>query len=222
MRKIILLFAALLMVSSAFAQKSKKPAKGAAKVNKTVVGKGPNMTAELLKGKDAYRLYLLVGVGKKVDTVSLERYAFDPKAADPKMKNLPENLTITPFTAKGVKLYNISWAEKSLTEVPDKKEDAVRTVTQIWNLETKAQIYANVQTATKITEILYLDKGKNASQTSEKMRNEGFVLTVTPEGDLVLKNRTQENRMGYDAATDKYVAIKSAPQPGLAPSKKKK
>jgi hypothetical protein len=220
MKNIVLLLAAALLASPAFAQKSKKPAKGAA-VSKTVIGKGPNMTAELLKGKDAYRLYILNGVGKKADTISLERYAYDPKAVNQKI-TLPENLTITPFTAKGAKLYNIAWYEKSLTEVPDKKEDATRTVSQIWNFDSKAQLYANTQTATKITEILYLDKGKNASQTSEKMRNEGFAMTVSPEGDLVLKNRTQENRMGYDAATGKYVAVKSAPQSAAVPAKKKK
>lgn len=222
MRKIVLALSAMLMVSAAFAQKSKKPVKGAAQANKTVVGKGPNMTAELMKGKDSYRLYLLNGVGKKADTISLERYAFDPKASDSKIKNLPENVLITPFTAKGAKLYNISWTEKSVTEVPDKKEDATRTVSQIWNLGSKAQLYANTQTATKITEILYLDKGKNASQTSEKMRNEGFNLTVSPEGDLILKNRTQENRMAYDDASGKYVAVKNAPQPAPTPAVKAK
>lgn len=211
----------MLIATSAFAQK-KKPAKNT-KVDKTVVGQSQNMTAELLKGKDAYRLYLLNGIGKKADTVSLERYAFDPKApADTKIKNLPENLTITPFTAKGTKLYNITWLEKSLTEVPDKKEDATRTVTQIWNLQSKAMLHSNIQTATKITEILYLDKGKNASQTSEKMRNEGFALTVSPEGDLVMKNRTQENRMSFDTATGKFEAVKNVPQPTAAPAAKPK
>ena len=222
MRKIILLLAVVCFASSAFAQKSKKTAKGNnAKVSKIVIGKSTNMTAELLKGKDAYRLYLLNGVGKKADTVSLERYAYDPKASE-QVKNLPANCIITPFTAKGVKLYNITWTEKALTEIPDKKEDATKTVTQIWNLDTKTQLHANTQTSTKITEILYLDKGKNASQTSEKMRNEGFNLAVSPEGDLILKNRTQENKLAYDAAENKYVAVKSAPQAAVAPAKKKK
>lgn len=201
-----------------FAQKKKTPAK--ATTSKNVLTKNGTMSVELLKGKDAYRLYLLNGVGKKADTVSLERYAFDPKATNVKLA-LPENLTITPFTAKGTKLYNITWLEKSLTEIPDKKEDATRTVSQIWSLDSKAQLHSNVQTATKITEILYLDKGKNASQTSEKMRNEGFALTVANDGDLILKNRTQENRMTYDVATGKFVAVKSAPQTGAAPKKKK-
>ena len=77
MKKIVLLTALTFCTTFGYAQKNKKPGKGAV-VSKTVIGKGPNMTAELLKGKDAYRLYLLNGVGKKADTVSLERFAFDP------------------------------------------------------------------------------------------------------------------------------------------------
>lgn len=219
MRKSILLLSALLITGASFAQKKKTPAKVAS--SKTVLTKNGNLTVELLKGKDAYRLYVLNGVGKKADTISLERFAFDPKSTA--KVTLPENLTITPFTAKGAKLYNITWVEKTLTEVTDKKEDATRTVSQIWDLTSKAQLYANTQTATKITEILWLDKGKNASQTSEKMRNEGFAMTISPDGDLILKNRTQENRMSYDAATGKYVAVKNVPQPATAkPAAKKK
>ncbi|SCY04894.1 hypothetical protein [Flavobacterium caeni] len=221
MKKIILLLIALLITGASFAQKKKKTA-AKTSASKTVLTKNGNLTAELLKGKDAYRLYLLNGVGKKADTVSLERFAFDPKSNV--KPTLPEGLTITAFSAKGTKLHNISWTEKTLTEVPDKKEDATRTVSQIWDLTNKVQLHSNVQTATKITEILYLDKLKGASQTSEKMRNEGFNLTISAEGDLVLKNRTQENRMSYDAATGKFVAVKSAPQTGSAakPAAKKK
>jgi hypothetical protein len=188
--------------------------------------KSGNITAELLKKKDACRLYLLVpDAKKKNDTLSLKTAAYDPKAAPAvRDNNIPTNCTIMPFTAKGVKLYHVSWTEKAFTEIPDKKEDATRTVSQIWNMETKNQLYSNTQTSTKITEILYLDKLKNASQTSEKMRNEGFNMTVTPEGDLVLKNKTQENRMTFDAAEAKFVAVKSAPQPAASakPAKKKK
>lgn len=220
MKKIMLLLVAVLMTGVSFAQKKKTTAK--ATTSKTVLTKTGNLTAELLKGKDAYRLYILNGIGKKADTISLERFAFDPKSTAKVV--LPEGLTITPFTAKGAKLHNITWVEKTLTEVTDKKEDATRTVSQVWDLTSKAQLYANTQTATKITEILWLDKGKNASQTSEKMRNEGFVMTISPDGDLILKNRTQENRMSYDAATGKYVAVKNVPQPAATakPAAKKK
>jgi len=225
MKKIILLLCAVLMTSASFAQKKKTPSK-AANTNKTVLTKSGNMTVELLKKKDAYRLYLLVpDAKKKLDTLSLKTAAYDPKAAPAvKDNNVPINCTVTAFTSKGVKLYNITWTEKAITEIPDKKEDATRTVSEIWNLDTKNQLYSNTQTSTKITEILYLDKLKNASQTSEKMRNEGFNMTVTPEGDLVLKNKTQENKMTFDATEGKYIAVKNAPQPAAAvkPAKKKK
>lgn len=222
MKKIIVLLSAILISTCAMAQKKKKPVK--ANSNKIVLATSGNLSAELLKKKDAYRLYLLFpDAKKKLDTFSLKTAAYNPNAdASIRDNNIPTNCTITPFTSKGVSLHSISWIEKAITEVPDKKEDATRTVTEIWNIATKTQLYSNVQTATKITEILYLDKGKNASQTSEKMRNEGFTLTVSGDGDLTLKNRTQENKMSYDAAENKYIAVKSAPQAPPVKSKKKK
>lgn len=218
MKKIIFLLAFALIGSVSFAQKSKKPA--AKTAGKSTLATADGISAELFKKKDQYRFYLLVASkdakGKK-DSLMLKEFA-DPKTAN----NMPTACTIKPFTAKGVKLYHISWTEKSLTEIPDKKEDATRTVSEIWNIETRTQLHSNTQTATKITEILYLDKGRNASQTSEKMRNEGFNLAVSPEGDLILKNKTQENRMSYDVAENKFVAVKGTPQTGSAPAKKKK
>ena len=223
MKKIIVLLVAVFISGASFAQKKKTPIKKTSG-NKTVLAKSGNLSAELLKKKDAYRLYLLFpDAKKKLDTFSLKTAAYDPNAAAAiRENNVPTNCTITPFTVSGVFLHTISWTEKALTEIPDRKEDATRTITEIWNIATKTQLHSNVQTSTKITEILYLDKGKNASQTSEKMRNEGFVLTISPEGDIILKNRTQENRLSYDAADNKYVAVKSAPQAAPAKAKKKK
>jgi hypothetical protein len=223
MKKIIIVLALLLIVPTAYSQK-KKPVK-ASKAQTTAIAKSGNINAELLKKKDAYKFYLLLAPNakKQRDTVSLNTFAYDPKApAATQTANIPTNCVITPFTAKGTSLYSITWIEKSLTEVPDKKEDKTTTVTQIWNLNTKNQLYANSQASTKITEILYLDKGHDASQTSEKMRNEGFAMTITKEGDIVLKNRTQENRLSYDAAEGKFIPVKGTAQPAPAAAKKKK
>lgn len=221
MKKILLLLTVVLISGVSFAQKKKTPVKGS-KIDKTVLGKSGTITAELLKKKDAYRLYLLVpDAKKKLDTFSLKTAAYDPKApAEIRDNNIPTNCTIVPFVSKGVNLHSISWIEKALTESTDKKEEATRTITEIWNMATKTQLYSNVQTSTKITEILYLDKLKNASQTSEKMRNEGFNLTVSKEGDIILKNKSQENKLVYDAAENKYVPVKNAA--AAAPAKKKK
>lgn len=219
MKKITMMLSLLLVSGIGFAQK-KKTAKPAVKPGKNVLATADGLTAELQKGKNNYAFYVLAASkeakGKK-DTLKLKEFENATTA-----NNLPVDAVIKPFTAKGVKLHEISWTEKSYTEVPDKKEDATRTVTQIWNVDTRTQLHSNTQTQTKITEILWLDKGKNASQTSEKLRNEGFALTVGPDGDLTLKNKTQENKMSYDAAANQYVAVKGAPQSGAAPAKKKK
>lgn len=220
MKKITLLLAAVLISGVSFGQKSKKPAK-AANANKTVLTKSGNLTAELLKKKNDYSFYVIVDNKTSKDTLSLKSI---PSATT--KDNLPTNCTITPFTSKGTPLYSIAWTEKSFTEIPDKKEDKTTTVTEIWNAATKTQLHSNTQVSTKITEILWLDKGKNASQTSEKMRNEGFALTLSPEGDIILKNKTQENKLAYNTTDNKYDAVKSAasatPAPAAKPAAKKR
>jgi len=200
----MLLLAVTLIANTGYSQKSKKATAKASTAGRITLAKSGTMTAELFKSKTDYKLYVLVN-NKEKDTLSLKTFP-----ATTTKENLPVNFTITPFTSKGTALYNLSWTEKSVTEIPDKKEDRTATVTEIWNTATKTQLHSNIQVATKITEILWLDKGKNASQTSEKMRNEGFVLTQNAEGDIILKNKTQENKLVYNAADNKYDAVKSA------------
>lgn len=220
MKKIFLLCALVVVTCGANAQKKGTSKSSAKATGKKTLATADGLVAELNKKKDSYKFYLLVpskeAKGKK-DTLMLKEFE-DAKTDN----NLPAGCTLKPFTAKGQKLYQVNWTEKTLTEIPDKKEDATRTVTQIWNIDNKAQLYSNTQTQTKITEILYLDKLKNASQTSEKLRNEGFTLTVLPDGDLQLQNKTQQNRMTFDPATGQYIAVKGAPQSGSAPPAKKK
>lgn len=215
MKKITLLLAAVLISGVSFGQTSKKTAAKTTNANKTVLTKSGNLTAELLKKKNDYSFYVIVDNKSGKDTLSLKSI---PGATT--KDNLPTNCTITPFTSKGTALYSIAWTEKSYTEIPDKKEDKTTTVTEIWNAATKTQLHSNTQVSTKITEILWLDKGKNASQTSEKMCNEGFALTLSPEGDIILKNKTQENKLTYNATDNKYDAIKSAAAQTATPASK--
>jgi len=210
MKKILLLLAVVFISNIGFSQKSKKTAAKPASAGRTVLAKTGGMTAELFKSKSDYQLYVLVN-NKEKDTLSLKTFP----AATAK-ENLPANFAMTAFTSKGTPLYSLSWTEKSFTEIPDKREDKTTTVTEIWNVATKTQLHSNVQVSTKITEILWLDKGKNASQTSEKIRNEGFAMTLSPEGDIVLKNKTQENKLVYDAAENKYNPVKLAPAAAAA------
>ena len=79
---------------------------------------------------------------------------------------------------------------------------------EIWNIKVKAKAFSNLQATTKIKEIQYLDKLKNASQTVDKIRNEGWAFTLTKEGDVYLKNKTQENTLIYNASSNVYQNLK--------------
>ncbi|RTY94945.1 hypothetical protein [Flavobacterium sp. GT3R68] len=190
MKNVIFLFALLVLCTNGYSQK-KKPA---AKIPTTVIAKANTLSAELSKTS----FYLFATNKGKKDTIFV-------KGVDPKFT--PAECKITPFTTKGTPLYLITWTEKNTTKTALKTEDAVSIISEIWEItpEAKSQILANKQTTTKIIEKVYLGK-TDASETQERMRREGFEFTLTKEGDVILKNKTQESKMTYNATTKKYVA----------------
>jgi hypothetical protein len=105
-------------------------------------------------------------------------------------------------------LHLISWAESAITESKEKTENKTMQYSEVWNIKTKTKASSNLQTTTKIKEIQYLDKLKNASQTVDKIRNEGLVFTLSKEGDINLKNKTQENTLSYNASSNVYQNLK--------------
>lgn len=160
----------------------------------SILAKADNLTAEIVKSN----FYLFIS-GSKKDTILL-------KALD--VNKMLTDCKITPFTSKGVKLYAVSWTEKAITETKLKKEEALTTFTEVCDIATKSKVLSNAQTTTKITEIVFLDKNQTVSETREKVRKEGFEFTLTPDGDVLLKNKAQENRMSYSATDKKFVGIK--------------
>ncbi len=187
MKKIFLLVVCTLLALPVMAQK-KKPA--AAK-STPALAKAENITVEFIKNE----LYLFVnGKGKK-DTIKLKSYTEPAK---------PASASITVFTAKGVKLHCISWTENTVTQTPERTEDKTITYTEIYNLASKGKAFSNAQTTTKIKEIQYLDKLKNASQTVEKNRSEGLAFTLNPNGDVNLKNKKEDKILIYNASSNIY------------------
>ncbi|MBC7607099.1 MAG: hypothetical protein H7199_09105 [Burkholderiales bacterium] len=220
MKKIILLLALSFLSFSSFSQKKKNERKeNPAKV----LTKTDQLSAELVPVKDQFRFEFNVDNKGKKDTLFTKKIdvSGNAKSAATKNNNLPVDCRISAIKVKGTSLYCITWKENNTNEITDKTEERTQTYSQLWNASTKTQLLSNVQTVTKIKEILWLDKLKNASQTSEKLRNEGFVFTLTPEGDVILKNKTQENKLTYNTATNKYDNIKSNTAPAVKPSKKK-
>ena len=216
MKKIILLLAVFLCCSSIYSQK-KKAAKNASSSN--VIANAANLTAALTPDKDTYRFEVKTD---KKETLFVKQIDVkgNEKSAATKNNNIPVGCKITPFTAKGTPLYCITWTENKVTEAAEKTEDRTQIHSEIWNAVTKKRLLENVQTTTKIKEILWLDKLKNASQTSEKMRREGLVFSLTNEGDVALTGKNQENKLVYNPATDNYDNVKSNLMP-ITKSKKK-
>lgn len=187
MKKIFLFSLCALLALPMMAQKKKS----AAAKSTPALAKSENVTVEFIKNE----LYLFVSNKGKKDTLRLKSYTELAK---------PVTATITPFTTKGVKLHSVSWTENTVTQTPERTEDKTSTYTEIYNLATKGKAFSNVQTTTKIKEIQYLDKLKNASQTVEKNRSEGLAFTLTPQGDVNLKNKKEDRTLIYNASSNIY------------------
>jgi hypothetical protein len=213
MKKLILLLALSLCSLSAFSQKKKGASKAGAAPT-SVLAKVNNMSAELTSKKDRFKVMI------DKDTLFTRKIDLSGNSKpSTKNNNIPFNCTITPVVVKGTPLYCISWSDNNINEITDKTEDRTKVYSEIWNPVTKTQVMANMQATTKIKEILWLDKLKNASQTSEKIRREGYEFSMNKDGDVFLKNKTQENRMVYNPATNIYEDVKSAAVPAK-PKKK--
>jgi hypothetical protein len=190
MKKIILLFTFLLFYNSTFSQKSSSSKKA---TSSNVLAKIENISAEVVKNN----FYLFItNKGAKKDTIIL-------KSMDE--NKLPFQCKISPFVTKGIKLYSVSWTENKITETKLKTEDATTTFTEICNVTSKTKLLSNTQTTTKIKENHFLDAKQTASETIQKVRNEGLLLSITVEGDVILKSKTQENKMTYNPTENKFV-----------------
>jgi hypothetical protein len=192
MKKSILLLTILFTVTSTFGQK-KKASKS---VDSSALVKVNNLSVVLIQNN----LYLFIeNKGAKKDTILLKKY---------NIKGNPTDCKITAFTTKGTTLNLITWSETAVTESKEKTENKTMKYNEIWNVKTKSKAFSNLQTTTKVKEIQYLDKLKNASQTVDKIRNEGLAFTLTKEGDVYLKNKTQENTLSYNVSSNVYQNLK--------------
>ncbi len=191
MKKIFLVAFVVLFSSSNYSQK-KKVLKTVA--NKTTAGlaKVDNLVAEIKSGN--FQITINEN-GKPKDAIII-------KSADAKFA--PTDCKLTSFTANGAKLYLLVWSEKTTTKTDLKTENIVTINSQVFDLVTKTQVFSNFQTTNNITEKVFLDKLKNASETQERIRREGFEFILNADGSITQKNKTQENKWIYDAKEVKY------------------
>lgn len=199
MRKIILLL--LLTVTSLGYSQKKKTSKKTTSTSKSVLAKLDNLSAEIITDKKGKKLVLFVTNGSSKDTLELkkiESVVFNPL-----------NFTIKSFTTNGVKLYCLNWQEKNAIETKVKKENQDIMESQIWNIESKELLIGNTQKSSHIIETVFLDKNRTASETQERNRKEGFEFVLLPNGDVNLKNKTQNNTYSFQNSSMKYVINKA-------------
>lgn len=180
----------MLSISTYSQKKKKKVTKKA--ISSLILAKTDDVTAEVVK--DKFYIFSSV-VNSQKDTVAT-------KIID--SKNLPTDCKIISFNVKSKKLYAITWVEKSTTQTDTKTEEVTQNFAQIFDITTKLKTFENIQKSTKIKEQVFLDRLKNASETQERMRNEGYNFSLLPNGDVSLKNKTQERKMTFDFSKNMY------------------
>lgn len=199
MKKLLLIFALLLLCAGGHAQKSKKKKSKSKAATTAIAGpkslaKADNLSVDYAKGE----LYLSIA-GAAKDTVSLRRNGLGE----------PSEVAVKPVTCSGNKLYCVTWTEKKKTGDPKSKlEDITQKHTVIVDVASKAKVLANMESANRITEKVYLTADKYVSETQEKVRREGMECSVAADGSVVLKNKSTQTKLVYNPAEKKFIAKK--------------
>ena len=189
MKKIVF-FCMLCFISLVNAQKKKAPAVS------PVLAKVENLVLELKGGN--LQLVQMEGTKAK-ETVVIQANATALKPVDCK---------IIPFTASGSKLYAVSWTEKKTVTTTDKTEEITTITHAIYEWASKKQVFFNTQVTNNITEKVYLDRNKNASETQMRVRREGYELVINPDGTVTQKNKTTTLTWTFDATSKAMVQVK--------------
>ena len=100
-----------------------------------------------------------------------------------------------------------------LTEIAQNKselktEDITTINSIVYEIPNKKQVFSNIQLTNHIVEKVFLDRLKNASETQERMRREGFELILNADGTITQKNKTQENKWIYEPTSMEFVDAK--------------
>ncbi len=191
MKKLFLLILISFFCINANAQKKKK---SNIKITKTnVLAKTDNISVEINNNN----LNLYINNGKLKDSINIKSLTITPTECK-----------IKAFTTKNNTFYLLTYLEKSMIQNPNKSEDITVTNSEIYDIVSKTKVYGNIQKTTKITEKIFLDRLKNASETQEKMRNEGYIFALMTDGDISLSSKTKSSKLTYDLTTKQFIENK--------------
>lgn len=202
----------ILLLTSGFASAQNKKKNPVQKEPVAVVlTKTEDLVAEIIKNN--LYTFRLDGKSKK-DTLLLKNLTGTPT---------PTDCTIKKFKVKDTPMYLITWKEQASMQTTLKKEEVTNTCNQIWDPKTKTKVFENEQKSTTIKEQVFLDKLKTASETQQRMRNEGYVFTLLPSGEFTLRNKMAESKYSYNPLTAKFeVPVNAVTPKSTGPVKKKK
>ena len=190
MKKTILLVLLSFLCITVYSQKKKKSTKTITTIS--ALATADNLTAEVIKDK----FFLFKNVSKtQKDTIS-------KKIVD--SKSILSDCKLESFVTKTKKMYFLSWLEKTTTTSTNKTEEITLTTSQVFDVDSKQKLFENIQKSTKISEKVFLDRLKNASETQEKIRNEGYIFSKTKDGDISLNSKTKEIKMTFDLTKNQY------------------
>lgn len=193
MKKIFFLVVLSLIGYNSFGQKKKSAPKTKPL---TVFAKVDNLVAEIKNG--TFQI--------TINENGTPKDAIEVKKADPIFA--PTDCKLTPFKANGTQLYLLSWIERTQTKTDLKTEDAATINSNIYELTSKKLVFSNKQVTSHIVEKVFLDKLKNASETQERKHSEGLEFKLNPDGSIIQRTKTQENKLIYDVAKMQYVISK--------------
>lgn len=200
MKRIFILVLMTVISTASFAQKKKSTVKkpAAAVTAKGVLAKADNLVAEVKSGN----FQLTINENGKAKDAIIVKEKVDAKFA-------PTNCKITSFKAGGATLYVLTWTEVVQIKTDLKTENLTNVYSVVYEIPNKKQVFSNTQTTNHIVEKVFLDRLKNASETQEKIRREGFEFIVNADGTITQKNKTQENKWVYDVASMEFLDSKT-------------
>jgi hypothetical protein len=192
MKKIIILLLIACFTVTSFAQKKKQTPVMKA-VSSASYAKADNLVAEI---KSANFQLTIMENGKQKEAIIV-------KPIDTKFT--PMNTKITPFTANGVKLYLLSWTEETITTTSLSTEKATIIYSNIYDITNKKAVYTNKQTTIHISEKVFLDANKTASETQQKVRREGYEFILHSDGTISQKSKKSEVKLSYDVGKKEFI-----------------
>lgn len=159
-----------------------------------------NLSAELITIKTKRSFVLFVKEDNQVKDTLVLIESIDKSF-------MPSNCSIKSFNVRTKSLILVEWDAQTINKSKDKNETIQIKEHQVWNLESKKQLFVNSFKKTYTKEKVFLDKNKTASHEVEKNRTKGAQFTLLTNGDITFYSKTQHGHFTYNLDEDAYTSV---------------